>query len=209
MDQESKNQCPLTSDVYCTNVAKTILFAFLSSKATSAVVSVWYQWLRNFLCGLEVAVARCVGMGVQYGEGRATGEQVPIHNSIVGNFKDTGARWNDRGIAPCPFEKGATGAEVRFHNRITDNFMVFQDQLETNCSYSRTIKFRMVFYNFCYYFSGRPKHCCCPNTSTIGNDFCFIQVSIALNSFTAPPCPTAVPASLTAAKLRPVFRHKG
>jgi len=43
----------------------------------------------------------------------------------------------------------------------------------------------MVFYNFCYYFWGQ--HCYCPKTGTIGKDFCFLQVSIALNSFTASP----------------------
>jgi len=45
------------------------------------------------------------------------------------------------------------------------------------------IKFRMVFYNFCNYFWGQ--HCCCVKTSIIGDDF-FLQVSIALNFFTAP-----------------------
>jgi len=36
------------------------------------------------------------------------------------------------GVLPLPFEKGATVAEVPFHNSITENFMVFQDQIEIN-----------------------------------------------------------------------------
>ena len=47
----------LVHHVYCTNVAKTTLFACLSSKASSAVVEVWYQSFRNSLCRLEVTAA--------------------------------------------------------------------------------------------------------------------------------------------------------
>jgi len=36
----------------------------------------------------------------------AKGAQVPLNNSIIGNFRDAGERWNDGGIAPCPFERG-------------------------------------------------------------------------------------------------------
>jgi len=36
------------------------------------------------------------------------------------------------GYCPCSFKSGATGAEVPFRNRIIANFMVYQDQLETN-----------------------------------------------------------------------------
>jgi len=43
--------------------------------------------------------------------------------------RDSGERWNDGGIAPLPFHKGATGEEVPFHNRIIGNFMVYQNQL--------------------------------------------------------------------------------
>jgi len=52
--------------------------------------------------------------------GGTTGEQVPLHNSIVGNFRDAWEPSNDRGIAPC-FLKATTGAKVPFHNRITGN----------------------------------------------------------------------------------------
>jgi len=37
-----------------------------------------------------------------------------------------------KGIAPLPFQKGATRAEVPFHYSIKGNFMVCQDRLETN-----------------------------------------------------------------------------
>jgi len=55
-----------------------------------------------------------------------------LHNSIIGNFRNGGKGLNDGGIAPCPFERGTTGAEAPFHNRITGDFLVFQNQLETN-----------------------------------------------------------------------------
>jgi len=34
-----------------------------------------------------------------------------------------------RTLSACPFK---TGAEVSFHNKILGNFMVYQDQIETN-----------------------------------------------------------------------------
>jgi len=39
---------------------------------------------------------------------------------------------DSRVIAPCPLERGATWVEVPFHNNIIGNFMVYQDQFETN-----------------------------------------------------------------------------
>jgi len=46
--------------------------------------------------------------------------------------RDAGGWRHGGGIAPLPVQKGATGAEVPFHNSIIDNFMVYQDRLETN-----------------------------------------------------------------------------
>ena len=57
--------------------------------------------------------ARNVGTGVHDGdndslpfERGATEAQVPLHNSITGNFRDAGKRWNDGVICPCPFKRG-------------------------------------------------------------------------------------------------------
>ena len=38
-------------------------------------------------------------------KGGAVGAQVPVplYNSIIGNSRDAGERWDDVGIAPCPF----------------------------------------------------------------------------------------------------------
>jgi len=35
-------------------------------------------------------------------------------------------------LPPCPFKKKATAVEVPFHDSIVDNFMFYQDKLETN-----------------------------------------------------------------------------
>jgi len=43
-----------------------------------------------------------------------TEAQVPLHNSIISNFRDAEERWNDGGIAPLPFQKGANGGGGAF-----------------------------------------------------------------------------------------------
>jgi len=37
-----------------------------------------------------------------------------------------------RGHCPLPFERGGTGAQVPLHISIVSNFMIYQDQFETN-----------------------------------------------------------------------------
>ena len=91
----------------------------------------------------------CVPCPLEEGE---TVAQVPLHNSIIGNFRDAGERRNDGGIASWPFENGTTGAEVPFHNNHWE-FCFFKVTLNKFIAVIRTpIKFRMVFYNFCCYF---------------------------------------------------------
>ena len=58
-----------------------------------------------------------------------------------------------------------------------------------------SIKFRLVFYNFCYYFWGR--HCCCAKSSIIGNVSLFFTSFHCPQLFHCPQCPTGVPVSLT------------
>jgi len=54
---------------------------------------------------------------------------------------------------PLPFHKGVTGETVLFHEDIIGTFMVFQDRTETFIAAIRTTRdFRLVFYNFWYYF---------------------------------------------------------
>jgi len=89
------------------------------------------------------------------------------------------------GVLPLAFEKWITRAEVPFHNRITGNFMVYQDRLETiYCSYSRTQKIQNVFLCFFYFFLGQ--HVAAQKQVQLVTIFVFLEVSIALNSFTAP-----------------------
>ena len=54
---------------------------------------------------------------------------------------------------PLPFHKGVTGETVPFYEDIIGNFMVYQDRTETFIASIRTPRnFRLVFYNFRYYF---------------------------------------------------------
>jgi len=46
--------------------------------------------------------------------------------------RDSGTWVHDGGTAPLPFERGVTGEQVPLHNDIISNFMIYQDQLETN-----------------------------------------------------------------------------
>ena len=62
----------------------------------------------------------------------ATGAWAPLHNRVIGNFRNAGQRRNDGDIAPCQFKIGETGADVPFHYRILSNFMVYRDRLEIN-----------------------------------------------------------------------------
>jgi len=39
----------------------------------------------------------------------AMGAKVPLHNSVMGNFRDAGERENDEGISPWPFKRGQEG----------------------------------------------------------------------------------------------------
>jgi len=72
-----------------------------------------------------------------------------------------------------------TGAEVLFHKSITGDFVVHQDQIKKNITAIRALRnFRMVFYNFCYYFWGH--HRCRTETSIFANDF--FKISLALPS---------------------------
>ena len=78
---------------------------------------------------------RDAGTGVHDGgtaplpfERGGNGTQVPLHNSIIGNFRDAVERWNDGVISPCP--QGGTGTEVPFHNRITGNLWFIKINLK-------------------------------------------------------------------------------
>jgi len=62
----------------------------------------------------------------------------------------------DGALTTLPFQKGGTG-EVPFDNSITGNFTIYQDRLQIiYCTAIRAHRsFRMVFYNFSYYFLGK------------------------------------------------------
>ena len=84
--------------------------------------------------------------------------------------RETGERWNITEHCPLPFHKGATGALVPFHNSIMGHFIVYKTTWNKFIAAIRAPrKFRMVFYNFCYYFWGH--NCCWTEISIIGNDF--------------------------------------
>ena len=58
-------------------------------------------------------------------------------------------------LSPYPLKGVPMGAQVPLHNSIISNFMTYQDQIEANSLHLCTVahlKFRVVFYNFCYYF---------------------------------------------------------
>jgi len=66
--------------------------------------------------------------------------------------------------------------------------MVYKDRLEADLMHSATHtpkNFRIVFYNFCYYFWGQ--HCCWIETSIIGNDFFVFWIFHCLQLFYCPP----------------------
>jgi len=89
-----------------------------------------------------------------------------------------------------------TSNNTAFHNCITGNFMVY-----TRSTWNKFIaairaprKFRMIFYNFCYYFWDR--HCWWTETNIIGNDFFIFYKFPFSQLFYFPPCPTAAPPAL-------------
>ena len=95
----------------------------------------------------------------------------PLHNSIVGNFRDAGERWNHGGI-PLPLERRQQERRCLFITASQGILWFIKISLiQIYCSCSRTHKIQNGFYNFCYYFCGQ--HCCC-RKSIIGNDFYFL-----------------------------------
>jgi len=58
------------------------------------------------------------------------------------------------GALPSVLSKGSNRGGGAFHNSIIGEFMVYQDRLERNLLqlFGHPRKFRMIFYNFCYYF---------------------------------------------------------
>jgi len=88
----------------------------------------------------------------------------------------------------CPFKRGATGAEVPFHNSVIGKFMVYQDRLEINLLQLFGHPDRIIFYISISIFEVNivveQKH------TWLVTIFCFLQVSIALNSFTTLPAAT-------------------
>jgi len=46
--------------------------------------------------------------------------------------KDAGTGVHYGGTAHLPFEMGETGAQVPLHTSVVSNFMIYQDQFETN-----------------------------------------------------------------------------
>ena len=99
-----------------------------------------------------------------------------------------------RGYCHAFLKRGQQGQKCRFiaeSQRIAWFFKINLKQIY--CSYSRTHKIQNGFLQFLLSFL-RQKILLL-KTSTVGNDFCFLQVSIALHSFPS-PCPSAVPASL-------------
>jgi len=83
----------------------------LSSFAVShlRVSAIYTLFSSIYAAERQAAVTRDAGTGVHDGDttpclikGRATGAQVPLHNSIIGNFRKAGERWND-GLLRLPF----------------------------------------------------------------------------------------------------------
>ena len=105
-----------------------------------------------------------------------------------------------RGIAPCPNQKEQRGRRCFFHNSITGIFMVYQDRIKKIIPTLRTPrKFRMIFYNFCYYFWSQ--HCYRTATSMLATIFCcFFIIFNCPQLFHWYPCPNAAPASLVKEK---------
>ena len=102
---------------------------------------------------------------------------------LIAVCRDTRGRWP----CPWPFKRRKKEQRFLFDNSIIDHFIVIK------------IELKQIFYSLFYYFWGQ--HCCWTVASKIGNDFVVFHVSTALNFFTAPPCPTDVPASLAAINL--------
>jgi len=50
----------------------------------------------------------------------------------VSILRNAGTEVHYGGTAPRPLKGGATGARVPLHTSIVSNFMVYQDQFETN-----------------------------------------------------------------------------
>jgi len=55
-----------------------------------------------------------------------------VDSMVVVLVRDAGTRVHYGGTAPLTFERGATGTQVPLHNSIINNFMIYQDRLETN-----------------------------------------------------------------------------
>ena len=109
--------------------------------------------------------------------------------------RDAGEWKHGGGIVPSALSKGEQrGRRCLSHNGIMGNVMVYQDRLESNfiAAIRETRKFRIMFYNFCYYFWDQ--HCWWTETNIICNDF-FVSFRCA-QLFYCSPCPTAAPACL-------------
>jgi len=105
-------------------------------------------------------------------EVRFTGERRK-YNTLRSEGHRRAAEYNEA-LPPCPFIRGATRALVPFHNSIMGHFIVYKTTWNKFITAIRAPRrFRMVFYNFCYFFRGQ--HCCWTETSIIGNDFAFYK----------------------------------
>jgi len=107
--------------------------------------------------------------------------------------RDTGERRNITEHCPLPFDKGGNGYIGTFsYNSITGPFIVYKTTWNKFIAAIRVPRiFRMVFYNFFYYFWGQ--HCCWTETSMF---FCFFISFHCAQLFYCIPRPTAAPASL-------------
>jgi len=87
-------------------------------------------------------------------------------------YRDTGERRYDGDFDPCSFKRGATRAQVPFQNKIVPRFIwrsIWSKFIAAICTGR---KFRMFFYNFCFYFWGQ--HCYWTETSIIYSYFYFV-----------------------------------
>ena len=111
----------------------------------------------------------------------------------------TAAHWTmdagERGIATLAFQKQGNGANVLFVTVSQVNSWFVKIVLKQIIAAIRPLrKFRMVFYNFCYYFSG--KHWRWTEISILGNEFFGFHKFPLHPTLSLPPCPTAASVSL-------------
>jgi len=113
------------------------------------------------------------------------------------------------GSCPCPFKKGQRGRKRLF--KTTPQVISWFTKSIRNkfiAAISAPRKFRMVFYNFCYYFRGQP--CLWTETNLVSNDFLFFNKFPLPSMFLLPSCPTAAPSSVFRAPLlRPPLSTSG